>query len=72
MPIGFHQVGEYGEIDVETGRFVSLGNIYESEAVTAVIPDILEHPPLLGEIAQEEKLKTEQASSWSFDLDPKM
>jgi len=66
------RVGEYGEIDHDTGRFIQLGNIYESDAVKEVIPDVANYPPLLGEIAQEEKLKTEQASSWSFDLDPKV
>jgi len=64
------EVGEYGKIDLETGRFVCHGNIYNNEEVKAVIPDVDQHPAQLGEIATEERLKSKHASSWSFDLDP--
>jgi len=65
------QIGDYGKIDLETGRFVSHGNIYSNEEVKALVPDILDHPPRLGKVAREEKLKSKHAS-WSFDVDPEV
>jgi len=63
------EIGQYGRIDID-GRFVPHGNIYESEAVKAAIPDIKQHPAKIGEIAVEEKFKSKEASSWSFDVGP--
>jgi len=66
------EIGEYGDIDLESGKFISHGNIYKSEAVKAFVPDILDHQPRLGKVVDEEKVKTKDAYRWSFDRDPKI
>jgi len=66
------EVGAYGDIDSETGRFIAMGNIYDDDGVLRVVPDVKQYPPLQGLVAKEEKLKTEEASSWSFDFDPEV
>jgi len=56
------KVGAYGEVKLETGEFVTEGNIYDQ----TWIPDAGAHPPERGEVKPSEAIKSAQILNWDL------
>lgn len=69
------QVGAYGELDKQTGRFVSHGNIYTDPDVVKLVPELSTSSaaPIAGPTSQEQYFVwTDEESKWNFKSDPSM
>ncbi|KAG8855055.1 hypothetical protein FRB96_007250 [Tulasnella sp. 330] len=67
------EVGTYGTMNRETGRFHPIANLYEDAFVVDKIPELAQDTsrPKAGEISRKEwAVWTDKDSRWNFNVDP--